>query len=146
VFAIDASVWVNAYSPAEPQQPSSLALLTALSASGTTVIVPTLLPVELAGAIARTRGDADLGQSMAAAVARLPFLRWAPLDEPFAQQASQLAARHRLRGADAVYALVALLHGCDLVSLDSEHLGRLTGIVRAMTPADALAQIAHHRP
>jgi predicted nucleic acid-binding protein len=146
VFTIDASVWVNAYSPAEPQQPSSLALLTKLFASGTLVIVPTLLPVELAGVIARTRGDSDLAQQIAAALRALPFLRWVPLDDAFAEQALQLAARHRLRGADAVYAAVALLHHCELVSLDNEHLTRLTGVVKTISPSEALMRLGGPLP
>ena len=146
MFTIDASVWVNAYSPAEPHQPSSLALITTLFTRGTTVFVPTLLPVELAGVIARTRGTLDLAQSISTAVRALPFLKWVPLDEPFAEEAVKLAARHRLRGADAVYAAVALLHKCDLVSLDGEHLSRLTGVVKTMTPSDTLIQLGAPRP
>jgi predicted nucleic acid-binding protein len=146
VFTVDASVWVNAYSPSEPQQPSSLAFLTELFTSDTTVIVPTLLPVEVAGVIARTRGDSDLAQKIAAALRGLPFLRWVPLDDSFAEQAWQLAANHRLRGADAIYATVALLHSCDLVSLDNEHLSRLAGVVRTISPSEALVQVRGQRP
>jgi len=141
VFTIDASVWVNAYSPAEPGQAASLALLTTLLSVGTKIVVPTLLPVEVAGVIARTRGNPDLAEQMAAALRALPSLQWVPLDDLLAERATQLAARHRLRGADAVYAAVAWLHGCDLVSLDHEHLGRLTGIVATLTPAEALARV-----
>ena len=39
----------------------------------------------------------------------------------------RLAAEHGLRGADAVYAAVAIEAGCTLVSLDGEHLTRLPG-------------------
>jgi len=141
VFTIDASVWLNAYSPAEQGQASSLALLTTLLSSGTTIVVPTLLSVEVAGVIARTRGNPDLAEQMAAALRALPSLQWVPLDDLLAERATQLAACHRLRGADAVYAAVALLHGCDLVSLDQEHLGRLTSVVSTITPADALTRL-----
>jgi predicted nucleic acid-binding protein len=50
-----------------------------------------------------------------------------------------LAARHGLRGADAIYAAVAVQSGCTLISLDNEHLTRLVGIVSVLTPATALA-------
>ncbi len=139
MFTIDASVWVNADSPAELQHLSSRALLDRLFASGMTIVVPTLLPVELAGVIARIREDSDLARDMTLALLALPSLRWVALDEPLARQAAELAAKYRLRGADAVYAAVALAHDCILVSLDLEHLTRLTSVVRTLTPADALA-------
>jgi len=47
----------------------------------------------------------------------------------------------QLRGADSVYAAVALEYGCDLVSLDREHLTRLVSVVPTVTPADALARL-----
>ena len=146
MFTIDASVWVNAESPAEPGQPESRALLDALFASRQRIIVPTLLPVEIAGVIARSRTDSALGARMAAVIFNIPMLQWVDLDEAFARQAADLAAAHRLRGADAVYAAVAVAHGCDLVSLDREHLTRLTAVVRTLTPADALTRLRSSKP
>jgi predicted nucleic acid-binding protein len=141
VFTIDASVWVNADSPTEPHQPDSRALLDLLFARGLPIFIPTLLPAELAGAIARTRGDSALAEEMAKAILSLSGIRWIALDDALAQRATELAARHRLRGADSVYAAVALLHGCELVSLDREHLTRLTAVVPTLTPAEALARL-----
>ena len=141
MFTIDASVWVNADSPAEPHQPDSRALLDLLFARGLSIVVPTLLPAELAGAIARTRGDSALAEEMATALLALPTVRWIALDDALARRAAELAARHRLRGADAVYAAVALTHGCELVSLDREHLTRLAAVVPTLTPADGLTRL-----
>lgn len=146
VFTIDASVWVNADSPAEPGQPTSRALLDALLAAGTPVVVPTLLPVELAGTIARIRGDADLAREVAAAVAGLPSVRLVPLDDALAGRAAEMAATHRLRGADAVYAAVASSHACPLVSLDREHLDRLPPAARVMAPGQALELLSTRSP
>ena len=134
-------MWVNADSPAEPGHAASRALLDLLASQGTTVVVPTLLAVEFAGVIARIRGDSALAEDMARALLALPTLRWVALDDPLARQAVELAARHRLRGADAVYAAVALAHGCDLVSLDHEHLTRLPSVLHTITPGDALARL-----
>ena len=146
MFTVDASVWINAESPAEPGQPESRALLDAVFASRLRIVVPTLLPVELAGVIARTRNDPVLAGRMADALRKIPMLQWIVLDEGLSRQAADLAAAHRLRGADAVYAAVAVAHGCDLVSLDREHLTRLTAVVRTMTPADALARLQSSMP
>jgi predicted nucleic acid-binding protein len=138
VLTIDASVWVNADSPAEPDSASSRALLDQVHAARTPVIVPTLLRVEVAAAISRTRRDAALAREFAEKLAALPFVRWIPLDTALAERASSIAADHALRGADAVYAAVAVAHGCELISLDREHLTRLPTIVRVRTPAQAL--------
>lgn len=141
MFTIDASVWVNADSPAEEGHLASRTLLDKLSANGSAIFAPSLLVVELAGAISRTRGDSLLAGQMADALLALPGIRWVALDDALARQAANLAANHRLRGADAVYAAVALLHGCELVSLDQEHLTRLTAIVPTLTPSEVLARL-----
>jgi len=146
MFTVDASVWVNAESPTEPGYRDSRGLLDVLFAAGTIVVLPTLLLAELAGVISRTRGDSILARRMVAAVATLPQITWVDLDGIGAADAAELAAAHRLRGADAVYAAVARTHGCTLVSLDREHLTRLGPAVRTITPADALAILGHPRP
>jgi predicted nucleic acid-binding protein len=141
MFTIDASVWVNADSPAEAEQPASRALLDALFGRGVMIFEPTLLPVELAGVIARVRGDAELAQAMSTALVALPSIQWVALDDALVETAVRLAATHRLRGADAVYAAVAQKYDCKLVSLDKEHLARLTSVVRTMTPSAALDEL-----
>lgn len=98
-------------------------------------------PAELAGAIARTRGDSALAEEMAKAILVLPGVQWIALDDALARRSAELAARYRLRGADAVYSAVALTHGCDLVSLDHEHLTRLATVVPTLTPTDALTRL-----
>jgi predicted nucleic acid-binding protein len=142
VFTIDASVWINAESPAEPGQPESRALLDLLIARNTSIIVPSLLAAEVAGAVARTRGDSVLAEAMAMAIIRLPNVRLAMLDNALARQAAELAARNRLRGADAVYAATALAYGSELISLDHEHLPRLVAVVPTSRPVEALRRLS----
>src|SRR5437764_1880176 len=120
MLTVDASVGVNADSPAEPENLSSRAFLDQIATARTTIFVPTLLRVEVAAAISRTRKDAALAREYSEKMAALPFVRWIALDLSLAAQASALAADHGLRGADAVYAAVAIAHGCDLISLDHE--------------------------
>lgn len=140
MFTIDASVWVNAESPGEPSQADSRAFIHIISTRAIPTFVPTLVVPEIAGAIARVRGDAALAGRLALALQGLP-LGWIALDESLARTAADLAAAHRLRGTDSVYAAVALTNNCDLVSLDREHLTRLTGVVRTLTPSAALARL-----
>ncbi|RJP42407.1 MAG: PIN domain-containing protein [Phycisphaerales bacterium] len=139
MLTVDASVWVNADSPAEPDSASSRALLDRIAAAHTTIIVPTLLRVAVAAAISRSRKDPALAREYSEKLAALPFVRWIALDPSMAAQASALAADHGLRGADAVYAAVAQSHRCDLISLDHEHLTRLPSVLRVRTPAQYLA-------
>jgi len=79
--------------------------------------------------------------AFASALGRLPHVELRALDEGRALQAVTLAAEHGLRGADAVYASVAIEAGCTLVSLDGEHLTRLPAVMGVLTPAAALATL-----
>ena len=141
MLTIDTSVWINADLPAEPGHADSRTLLDRLAAGDVQVVVPTLLRVEVAGVISRVRGDPVLAVDFANEIAVLPFLRWVDLDDVLAEQSVTVAASRKLRGADAVYAAVAREYGCDLVSLDNEHLKRLTSLVPTYTPAQVMARM-----
>jgi predicted nucleic acid-binding protein len=62
-----------------------------------------------------------------------------PLGPAVAQQAADLAATHRLRGSDAVYAAVALRVGATLVTRDREQRERLNAVLTARYPEEGLA-------
>ena len=100
------------------------------------LIVPTLLFTEIAGAIARGCDDTDLGRSFADSVSRLPNLLAISLDRRLASQAADLAAEHRLRGSDAVYAAVAKRFGSTLVTRDVEQLRRVSDVLPTRRPED----------
>ena len=141
MYTVDASVWVNAFDRREPGHETSRRFLEAVQTQALPVVVPNLLCVEVAGAISRTRSEPERAREFAAAVADLPNVTLLPLDEELVGQARDLAAQNGLRGADAVYAAVALHAACTLVSLDHEHLTRLTAVVPACAPAAALTEM-----
>ena len=141
MFTVDASVHLNALNPAEEGSAESRALLERLHRRPWPVHSPTLLVIELAGAVARVLDDAERGLSLSEAVRLLPGQAWVALDAALAAEAAALAARHRLRGADAVYAGVARRHGTTLVTRDRDQLERLPPVVPTATPAQALARI-----
>lgn len=145
MLTIDASVWVNADSPAEKYQPASRQLLDELFRRNISIVEPMLLPIEISAAISRTRADKNLAIDMATAILNLPLIKWVELDNSNADHAVQLAACHKLRGADAVYAQVAISHNCDLVSLDNEHLSRLDRVLKTITPSVALERLGEYR-
>uniref|UniRef100_UPI0040565075 type II toxin-antitoxin system VapC family toxin n=1 Tax=Candidatus Electrothrix sp. TaxID=2170559 RepID=UPI0040565075 len=138
MYTVDASVWINGFDQREKGYEHSRALLERLHKENIPISIPTLALAEVAGTISRTRQDAAKAQSFATALSNLPNISLISLDSSLAEQAAGLAARHGLRGADSVYAAVAEKYDCILISLDKEHLTRLTGIIRVQRPADVL--------
>jgi predicted nucleic acid-binding protein len=142
VYTIDASVFLNAFNPYEAGHEESHRLLTQFQEQATPIIAPTLLLPEVAAAVSRGREDENLAREFAIALSRLPHLVLVPLDMALAQQATDLAARYRLRGNDAVYAAVALRFGSTLVTLDREQRERVAEVLTARYPAEVLAETA----
>ncbi len=138
-YTVDASVFLNAFNPYEAGHAESHSLLAQMQDQGVPIIVPTLLLPEAAAAVARGRDDADLARRFAATLRRLPHLVFVPLDDTLARQAIDVAAQHRLRGSDAVYAAVAFRFGATLVTLDQEQQKRVAGVIPACSPVEALA-------
>jgi len=65
---------------------------------------------------------------------RFPHVTWINLDENLAALAAEIAARHRLRGSDAVYAAVARRVAATLITLDAEQLERVQTVVTVRRP------------
>ena len=137
-YTVDASVFLNAFNPYEVGHDDSRRLLARLQEQGVPIIVPTLLLPEVAAAVGRGRNDPDLARRFAGKIRQLPHLLLIPLDETLAQQAADVAAQHRLRGSDAVYAAVALRFGSTLVTLDREQRQRVAPVTPSCLPAEAL--------
>jgi predicted nucleic acid-binding protein len=131
---------VNAFNPHEEGHAESLRILTAIQERGDPVIVPALLIAEIASAAARASDDSAGALNYANAIAALPHVTLSTLNPALALQAAELAATHRLRGADAVYLAVARRYGTMLVSRDNEQLTRGAAIVVCQTPEGALTQ------
>jgi predicted nucleic acid-binding protein len=140
LYTVDASVFLNAFNPYEEGHEESRRLLAQMQEQAVPLIVPTFLLPEVAAAVGRGRDDADLARRFAAKLRGLPHLILVPLDEPLALQAADVAAQHRLRGSDAVYAAVALRFGSTLVTLDREQRERVTSVIPARLPSEALAE------
>ena len=136
-FTVDASIFLSAFSPQEAGHAASRRFLATLQDRVSPMVEPALLLPELAGAISRRWQDADLARRFASAIGRLPHLHLIPLEQRLARQAAALAAQHRLRGSDAVYAAVARQFGATLVTLDEEQRSRLLRFLPARRPEDA---------
>ncbi len=139
-FTVDASVHINALNPAEPGNAESQGFLNFLRRGNMPQLCPTLLIAEVAGALARAFDDHEESLTFALAIRNLPNVSLIPLDESLAVSAAGLAARYRLRGADAVYAAVAQRHQAVLVTNDRQQLERLAIVLPVMPPAQALSE------
>jgi predicted nucleic acid-binding protein len=137
-YTIDASVFINAFNPAEIGHVESHRLLAELRTQALPIIVPSLALPEVAAAIRRGRDDESLARRFVSALERLPHLTLITLDIPLARQAAGVAAQYSLRGSDAVYAVVALRFGTTLITLDREQRDRVAGVLTTRTPTEAL--------
>jgi predicted nucleic acid-binding protein len=131
-------VFVNAFNPHERGHAESLQLLAVIQERGDPIIVPSLLIAEIASAVARASDDTFGALRYANATAALPNLTLVSLTQATAGQAAELAATHRLRGADAVYLAVARRYATTLISRDDEQLRRASGVAVCQTPEEAL--------
>ncbi len=131
---IDASVWVSRFIADDPNHGASRRWLQQHLESGGTVVTPTLALAEVAGALARRTGMADLGRHSVDAILRAPGLRLVPLDQELAAEAARIAADRRLRGADAVYVASARLLDVPLVTWDEEIHARAPSLIEVRHP------------
>jgi predicted nucleic acid-binding protein len=142
-YTVDTSVFLNAFNPSEVGHADSNRFLSLLQTQAIPTIAPTLLLAEVSAAISRGRMDAKLARAFAETLSRLAYLVLVPLDVALAQQAAEVAAQHRVRGSDAVYAAVALRFGCPLVTVDREQRDRIAKVLVTSTPADTLKTLTN---
>lgn len=135
---VDASVFVSAFTPSEPAHAASHSFLRHITEHGHPIFLPTLAIVEIAAAIGRGQDQPELGSAFASEVSQLPQVTLIGLDASLAQEAADIAARHRLRGSDAVYAAVARRFATTLVTLDREQKDRAAAVVKVRHPGKAV--------
>ncbi|HEY3130946.1 MAG TPA: type II toxin-antitoxin system VapC family toxin [Acidobacteriota bacterium] len=138
---VDASVFLNAFNPAEPGHSVSNRLLSRMQSLATPMIVPTLVLPEIAATIRRVQGNIRLAYAFATKLENLSHLTLISLDLAVARQAAKMASQHRLCGSDAVYAAVALRYGATLITLDREQHDRLAPVVSSRYPAEMMEEL-----
>jgi len=138
-YTIDASVFINAFNSHERGHAESLQILASIHERSDPIIVPTLLLVEIASAVARASNDSAGALQYATATAALPHLTLVGVTAALARRAAEFAASYRLRGADAVYLAVARRYATTLVSRDKEQLTRGARVAVCQTPEQALS-------
>ena len=131
---VDASVWVSSFISDDVHHATSLQWIMQQTAQGVELVIPTLALPQIAGAIARRLGSSQPATRAVSRMLALPTLRLVALDASLGQRAADIAATHRLRGADAVYVVTALANGADLVTWDTEVIRRTAGLLGALEP------------
>ena len=131
---IDASVFVSAFTPSEPAHQVSKAFMLNIHQQAAPIIVPVLVLPEISAALSRGQNKPELGKAFVQELKFFPNTTFVDVDESLADLAVDVAAQHRLRGSDAVYAAVALRFGTQLITLDREQLERLPKVLSVRTP------------
>ena len=106
-IVIDASVLVAGMHPGEPHFVSARTALEQLTRQESSLYIPTIALAEVAAAIARGTGNTEQAEADVALVRELPGVNIVAVDSQLGDQAAVLAARHHIRGCDAVYAGLA---------------------------------------
>jgi predicted nucleic acid-binding protein len=88
-----------------------------------------IVPVEVAAAICRRTGSAELARRVRENLLRLPSFIFIELTESRMASAAEIAERTGLRGMDAIIVQVAKMRRAALVTLDEEMADRSRGIV-----------------
>jgi len=64
----------------------------------------------------------------------MPEVSLVQIDQALVEDATDLAASLRLKGADAYYVALAMTLGLPLVTFDKEQLTRTTGVITTIRP------------
>jgi predicted nucleic acid-binding protein len=131
---VDASVWVGLLVPVDAHHAACRGWLRRHLANSASFVVPAHALAEIGGAIARRTGNALRGRLAVETVLATPGLQVVPIDAGLAQAGAELAADLQLRGADALYAVVASLLNLPLVTLDAELRQRASALVETVVP------------
>jgi predicted nucleic acid-binding protein len=133
-MVVDASVWVSSLMPQDVHHQASRAWLDQYLSDGRIMVAPVLLLSEVAGAVARLKGDSQSGRQAFRDLLDVPRLRLVDHDAGFGRAAAELAADLRLRGADAIYVAAARLLHIPLVTWDREQQQRAGAVIAVRTP------------
>jgi predicted nucleic acid-binding protein len=138
VIVVDASVWVSRLIATDTHHDPSRVWMEDAAARDEQFVAPVILLPEVAGALSRRAADPAVGERVVEVLLRVPGLRLVSIDGRLGQEAARLAARHRLRGADAVYVATASTLNLPLVTWDAEQRDRTEGLIQTTTPAEML--------
>lgn len=124
MYVVDASIILAALFVTEPNHTAAKRFLDQIKDRHERIIVPEILHLEVASAIARVTADEAAAERFANALLALPGFTFVPLNREFVLQARSIAVHNRLRSLDSCYLAVARQYGLTLVTLDKEQRSR----------------------
>lgn len=138
MYVVDASVWVSRFVPLDARHGPSYRWLERAVQRGELVAAPALVLAEVAGAVARRTGRAQVAARAVDLLEQLPNVGLVPVDDQLAHLGASLAGELGLRGSDSLYVALAQRLGFTLVTWDQEQLERARSVAVAHTPAQEL--------
>lgn len=135
---VDASVWVSYLNTQDVNHDLTARWMEPLLGSGEVLLAPTLMPVEVAGAITRVTRNARLGKKAVEEILGIAALELLPLDHSLMHVATEVASTAALKGADAVYVATAISADQPLVTWDRQMLDHAPRLVPTHSPASML--------
>lgn len=138
MYCLDASVITNSVIEKEKHHEFSKKLMDKIEEKKNLVIVPEIVLPEVASAIARGTDDERKALNFVDRLMKLPNFVFIPVDRELSLIASELAAKHRLRGADSIYVAITRLFRFRLITLDREQRERAYKIIKVKTPEEEL--------
>jgi predicted nucleic acid-binding protein len=143
-YTLDASVIVSSVIPGEPHHETSRKLMDRLLELENPLFEPTLLLPEMAGALRRGLPSDRKIHELLEIIMKISMLTWISLSTSFAVEASDLAARTGLRGADAVYVTVARQYSAILVTEDRLQRDKAKPLVAVFSVREAWDKVSAH--
>ena len=139
---LDASVWLAASSPREREHLPCATLVRRLLERRVALHQPGLFLIEVSASVARRTRDEAMALEAAGKARSMPGMVIHELTLAARTDATDVAARCALRGADAVYVTTARHAQATLVTMDREVRERAGTIVPVRTPAEWLKELA----
>ncbi len=139
-LTVDANLFVARFREADAGHQDAVTFFGACEERRVQLVAPIILVCEVAGALARIRGEPRFGELAATRLLAQPRLRFRQIDSAYAERAARLAARRKLRGIDALYLALAQETKSTLITADEELLACLAA-PRAMSPRKWLEEI-----
>ena len=135
---VDTSVWASRLLPHDSNHQPARTWIDAHIMNGGLFVVPLIFVIEVASVVAReTRPPANPQVEAHNAVRQiyaLPIMRLVPIDQTLVDEATDLAADYRIRGADALFVAVARRLGLPLVTFDAYQLKQPSNVVVTIKP------------
>jgi len=128
-IVVDASVWVSRLAESEEFYIPVKGWMYSQREQSATFVSPSLLLAEVGGVISRITGKPELGLSAIQKIENLPDVRIVDMDKTLMDDASRIAAKYGVCGADSVYIAVASTLNIPLVTFDMDQREKASKLV-----------------